>query len=199
MDGFDKPHEIKRQSYRARWIFPGDSPPLENATVEIEFGRITAVHARVDSQAVDLGNSVLIPGLVNAHTHLEFSHLTAPIQPAQPFTDWIRAIVQTRRERTEPAETAIAHGLAESLRHGVTAVGEIATEDIADSYGGRKCAQMVVFRELIGFRPEQIEPQLAIARQFLDVTGNDDSTVVRALSPHSPYSVHPELFTPLVA
>jgi len=184
----------ERQSYRARWLFPVDAEPIENGTIEIEEGRITAVHARLDPAARDLGNTALIPGLVNAHTHLEFSDLGRPISPSAPFTGWIRALVAHRRDRVALPGSVISQGISESVRCGVTTVGEIATTD--DPYGGEGDDQptLVVFRELIGLPRERMDGQLAIARRHLEQSAANRETVIAGLSPHAPYSVHPELF-----
>src|SRR6266849_1117215 len=88
---------FQRQSFRARWVFPVAGPPLENATVEVTGGRISAVHAASDSRAHDLGNCAIIPGLVNAHTHLELSDVTVPLRPAQPFSAWLKEVMRHRR------------------------------------------------------------------------------------------------------
>ncbi len=186
-------------SYRARWIFPVDAQPIENATLRIEADRIAAIHTNHDPRAVDLGNAALIPGLVNAHTHLEFSELAEPIQPALPFTDWIRGLVAHRQTRTLPTAERIGQGIHESSRSGTTLLGEIATEQWSDAAIDSEGPQFVVFRELIGRRNDQIEEQLSIAREHLESTADSpDSRSVRGISPHAPYSVHPELFHQLV-
>ena len=67
------------RSLRARWVFPVSEPPLKDATVTIADGRIVAVGTEsTDAPVEDLGDVALIPGLVNAHTHLEFSDLDLP-------------------------------------------------------------------------------------------------------------------------
>ena len=205
--------------------------------VEIADGVIVAVHDKAEPRAVDLGNVAILPGLVNAHTHLEFSDLTAPLKPTEPFADWIRVIVAHRRSRGGAVEGMIAQGLAEAVDTGTRVIGEIATEgwspevflitparkiDISPkrqrgnvpslalraseehSRRGNKVsdpsAQVVVFRELLGLLPERIEEQLAIAKRHLqEATAEERPTLVRGLSPHAPYSVHPELFQQLAA
>jgi aminodeoxyfutalosine deaminase len=186
-------------SLRARFIYVEDGPPLENGVIEIVAGRITDLHFRPDSKTVDLGNVAIIPGLINAHTHLEFSDLSEPVSPAQPFTDWIRAVVSNRRNRTEPIQSVTARGLAESVQHGSTTLGDISTHDTRGKYSDfPESPRTVVFRELLGFSPEQIEPQLQIARDHLDVTSVKNGRVTHGISPHAPYSVHPDLFRRLV-
>ena len=67
-------------AYRARWVFPVDQPPLDGGVVTVAGGRIVAVGENASGRpARDLGDVALLPGLVNAHTHLEFSLLEQPL------------------------------------------------------------------------------------------------------------------------
>ncbi|MCH7686835.1 MAG: amidohydrolase family protein, partial [Planctomycetes bacterium] len=162
---------------------------------EIQHDRIVAVHSTPDPQAEDLGNVAIIPGLVNAHTHLEFSDLAKPLQPPRPFSNWIRAVVEQRRNRTGPS--AIDRGVQESCQSGTTTLGEIATSDWPPGEFPSHGLRTVLFRELLGLLPEKINEQLTIARAHLEENCGE-SNLIRGLSPHAPYSVHPELFQRLV-
>lgn len=189
-----------RRSYTARFVFTGDGEPIGNGTIEIVGSRIAAVHNRFDPRAEKLGNAAIIPGLVNAHTHLEFSDLAEPISPARPFADWIRGLVSHRRARTTAAAAIIPIGLKEAAHSGTTSIGEIATDDDVEAWTIPNGPRVTVFRELLGFGPEQVEPQLQIARRFLDDSVDCPTRQRRAaLSPHAPYSVHPELLRRCVA
>lgn len=185
--------------YRARWIFPVVSPPLESATIEIVDGHIAAIHSHHDPRAIDLGNTALIPGLINAHTHLEFSSLAAPLGPASPFPDWIRSVVTHRNTRTCDIKSLVASGWHESVESGVTAVGEIATEDRVLPAAAESGCRGVVFRELLGFSPDRIDAQLDISRRHLEAARRLKLPALGGgLSPHAPYSVHPVLFERIV-
>ncbi len=190
------------ERYRARWVFPVSSSPVENGVVEIEDGVISAVHDKAEPRAVDLGNVAILPGLVNAHTHWEFSDLAAPLDTAESFADWIRALVAHRRSRAASVEKIISQGYAETVSTGTRAVGEIATEGWSPRVflkNSPPSARVVVFRELLALLPERIEEQLGIAKQHLqEASANEAPALIRGLSPHAPYSVHPELFRQLV-
>lgn len=188
----DRPVRLK-----ARWVFPVSAAPIEHGVIEVQNGQVTALHGQSDTAAIDLGNVALIPGLVNAHTHLEFSDLTQPVLPAEPFTAWIRSLVATRRER--PAtEAVIQAGLRESVDSGTALIGEIATQDWPESAYGYQPIRSVVFREILGLRREVLDERLEIARHWLSIPGPSDSKVIRGISPHAPYSVHPDLYRRLV-
>lgn len=174
---------------------------MENGVIEVTDGFISAIHHQSDSDAADLGDVALLPGLVNAHTHLEFSDLTVPIDPPSPFTDWIRNLVNHRRSRTEDSQSIVAQGFAEAVETGTRIIGEIATSEWSpDLRETAQPCQMIAFRELLGLLPEQSAEQLAIAIQHLErATEEEHKFLTRGLSPHAPYSVHPDLFQQLVS
>jgi cytosine/adenosine deaminase-related metal-dependent hydrolase len=102
-------------------------------------------------------------------------------------------VVASRRGRAAPVEKAVLAGLEESQKAGVTTLAEIATDDsVAGILESADAPHVTVFRELLALLPEQVEPQLAIARAHLEGGGR------RGLSPHAPYSVHPGLFDRLI-
>src|SRR4051812_19521135 len=89
----------------ARWLLPVDQPPLEHGTITIAGERIVAVEPQgVRAADRDLGNVALLPGLVNAHTHLDLSGLRGKCPPTADFTDWLRAVIRHRRGVT-PEQT----------------------------------------------------------------------------------------------
>lgn len=185
-----------RLKLKARWVFPVDRPPIENGIVEIASGIILDVRAAEPFEsATDLGDVAILPGLVNAHAHLEFSLLEQPLEPALPFTSWIRSLVAYRRSTLPPdgdkKQTALATGLNEAAASGTTLIGDIATEGWSRCAFGGEGPRVISFRELIGLRPETVESQLAIAQTSLT---NQPS----GLSPHAPYSVSPELLARLI-
>ena len=119
---------------RAKWIFTGEGPPLRDAVIRFDHRAIRSV-GKADGPAIDCGDAVILPGLVNAHTHLEFSQLSEPLLPAgAEFAAWIRRVVQWRREQQAVVPggedwraTAIAQGWREALQAGTTLLGEIST------------------------------------------------------------------------
>lgn len=170
--------------------------------VEVEGSRIAAVYVGDHPRAIDLGNTALIPGLVNAHTHLEFSHLAQPLGPTAPFTGWIRSIMKSRFEVTVPVEQSIQQGIAESLAAGTTCLGEIATsvESLHQLEQTALAPHAVVFRECLGFSADRIAGQEQMAAEFLaqQTEGELYDRLRLGLSPHAPYSVHPDLYLNLI-
>lgn len=179
-------------AYRARWVLPVESRPIENGVVVIAAGKILAVKERWPGPVVDLGNVALIPGLVNCHTHLEFSALREPIQPFHPFTEWIRAVISYRRSHPDVAAAAIRQGLKESLAGGVTLLGDIATQGWDDvlTDAPEPTPQVIRFQELLGLSDTAVQQQKEKIAAIKAPVG---------LSPHAPYSTHPVLFEAAVA
>jgi aminodeoxyfutalosine deaminase len=173
---------------RARFVFPVVRPPIENGVVTLRDGLIEHVGTSCDAVPVDLGNVAILPGLVNAHTHLEFSDLEKPLgEPGEPLPTWIRRVIAYRREGKQSPEAAIQSGLAESHRAGVTAIGEIATSGWNKSNAD---ASVTLFQEVICLQAERIDQVLVEERQRL----NQRRGVFHCgISPHAPYTVHPQL------
>ncbi len=123
---------------------------LQPGQIVIRQGRIVEVVAGQPlTPDVDLGDTVLIPGLVNAHTHLEFSDLKQPLPAGEHFPQWISQVVAYRRQRPEaglsplsieragqdveqgvngPLENAIESGLHEAFCSGTALLGDIVTQ-----------------------------------------------------------------------
>jgi cytosine/adenosine deaminase-related metal-dependent hydrolase len=180
-------------AYRARWVFPIDGPPIENGIVTTAHGRIVTVGTRTDeANLIELGNVALLPAFINAHTHLEFSLFQQPFgQPGQSFAAWLKQVVAWRRE--QPAvqgqeQFALAQGLRESEAAGVAVVGEITTPMFAEVWKQQPPLPHVQFLELLSLNAERVPALGNLAETFLQEGTNN-----RGLSPHAPYTVHPEL------
>jgi cytosine/adenosine deaminase-related metal-dependent hydrolase len=177
-------------------VFTADGPPRRDAVVSIADGRIESIgKRRANDSAIDLGNAAMLPGLINAHTHLEFSDLTSPLAPsADSFADWLRQVVAYRRGCSDAGRrAAVVKGLADCRRNGTMCVGEIATVgwplDVF-SDPATPC-DATIFLESIGLRAERADESYKASRQHVahDATGD----IHLGLSPHAPYSVQPAL------
>ncbi len=179
------------RAWHVEWFVDGDNV-RRDVSVQIGSGRVVGVRPGYARGAIDLGKVAMIPGLVNAHTHLEFSSLSEPIPTTGRFTDWIRKVVQYRREHPTETANAIQRGVAECLRSGTTLIGDIATTGWHCSDYSQAGFHGVIFQELLGLGDERVAAQCDLARQSCS---HEPEVLVRfGLSPHAPYSVHPELF-----
>ena len=193
---------------QARWVIPVDRPPIDGGIVTIADGRILSVESHnAGGQLRDLGDVALLPALVNAHTHLEFSSFEEPWGAVgQPFHVWLSQIIARRRElfsepidRAELNRQAVERGLAESRAAGVAALGEIAVSDWSPAAfrSANRPESVTVFYELLGLASDRVEPLLAEARTHLRRAHADATTNGHALryglSPHAPYTVNQRL------
>jgi cytosine/adenosine deaminase-related metal-dependent hydrolase len=140
----------------------------------------------------DLGDAIILPGLVNAHTHLEFSDLDRPLPADGGLPAWIERVVAMRRSRADSGTdeatrltAAVASGLEQSAAAGVTAIGEIATavHPIASQAG----PLVRVFRETLGLSSTAIAAARSSLRRDLDRMNAEGACT--GISPHAPYSV----------
>ena len=181
----------QRRILEVRWLLNPRGMPLRNVQIEDEGGIITAIRpiaAGRESESLPL---MVIPPLVNAHTHLEFSALEEPLGPAASFPDWIRSVVTWRRAQPGSPSLAIEKGMTQCRELGVGLVGEIATQSFLHRPPGPAC---VVFREAIGLTRERIADQLqAVQEHIASRTSIEAAGSSIGLSPHAPYTVHPEL------
>jgi len=184
--------------WQVRWLIPDGRRLLSPGILEVAHGEIVSVREGTDADAVPLGDVALIPGLINAHTHLEFSDLAAPLLPGGTFPDWIRAVIGARQSRRSDPRAAIDRGWQEARRTGTIAVGEIATADDTFDRLRRAEGRGVVFREVLGLRDDAVASGLADARRFLDSVAAPAAPLLRGLSPHAPYSLHPDLLRGLI-
>jgi cytosine/adenosine deaminase-related metal-dependent hydrolase len=148
---------------------------------------------------LDFGDGAIIPGLANAHTHLEFSELQEPLgRPGMPLPEWIGEVIAWRRRRDDSEEgaqrreAAVAAGLRESLPSGVTALGEIATPGWADAPFRRSAIDCTIFQELLGLEPERRELLIEFATSHV-TAGKRGGLWRPAISPHAPYTAPLEL------
>lgn len=112
---------------RSRIVLPMEDEPIENGAVAVEgnrivrVGRFEEVKADHGAEILDLGEQILLPGLINGHCHLDYTMLRGKIPPQESFTDWIRAINAHKAALQEGDYlTAIADGLAEAQNFGTT-------------------------------------------------------------------------------
>ena len=114
---------------RAGWVVPVDRPPLRDAAVAVENGQVRWVGPAPDApagEARDLGAGVLLPGLVNAHCHLELSHLAGRLAGASGFVDWVERLVTMRPEDSmDTVRQRAAAGIQELEATGTVAVGDV--------------------------------------------------------------------------
>ena len=186
--------------YRAAWLLPISQPPIRDAWLRTNRGRIIAFgHSRpgdfTASDEIDLGEVAVLPGLVNAHTHLELSWMRGRIPETDDFDGWIRRIIELKNEAAAHGDVvaaAIDDAIREARAFGTVLVGDI-TNTLASSGPLRSHGMAaVVFHELLGFRSEDAAALMQEAAARLQNAPGSE-LVRHTLAPHAPYSVSPAL------
>lgn len=137
-------------------------------------------------------NGILCPGFVNAHCHLELSHMKGKIPAGSGMVDFLFNVMNTRAETDEVKQQAMKDAETEMLQNGIVAVGDIC--NTADSFPLKSSSGLYYhnFIEVAGFVPATAASRLETAKkvyeQSLALPGG------HSLAPHAPYSVSPELF-----
>jgi cytosine/adenosine deaminase-related metal-dependent hydrolase len=189
--------------YRAAWVLPIAEPPIRNGWVAVDRGRVAAVgrpgpaDGRSDlvrAAEVDLGHVALLPGLVNAHTHLELSYLHDEVPPAPDFVTWIRAVVGARQRRPDPSSREILdgveRGIAEAVATGTALVADISNTLVTFSPLAESPLAAVVFYEMIRFNAPDPAGLVEHARRQIEALAATERVRV-SLAAHAPYSVAP--------
>jgi cytosine/adenosine deaminase-related metal-dependent hydrolase len=192
---------------RARWILPIDRPPIARGWIEVDGGRVLRVGDRTPpadaaGAAEDLGDVALMPGLVNAHTHLELSWMAGRVPPAATMDEWIRTLIGVRLTGPDggqdEADRAARDAAASMRASGTVLVGDISNGLTtppalrAAGLGG------VVFHELLGFGV--VDPAPLVRDAWLRARAAEASVaagappIVCSVVAHAPYSVSPVLF-----
>ena len=179
-------------------MFPVDAAPLVDGVVGVDRDQIVEVREyRRGDNVTDLGEVAMLPALVNAHTHLEFSALDAPLAAERGFAEWIRQVVEYRKERDamddRGAYKAIKMGLQECSSTGTGLLGEIASSSVGLDLYTPISPQTVVFRELLGTSSERVSECTKVAKEHVASSTRPDANWKAGLSPHAPYSTHVDL------
>jgi len=157
-------------------------------------GRWRDLSASFSGKTLDLGEMVLLPGLVNAHCHLDYTHMAGQFPPPKIFTDWLKLITTTKAEwaYSEFAASWLA-GAEMLLRTGTTTVGDIENvpELLPDVWEATPL-RVVSLLEMTGIRSRR-DPKMILQETARRIETLPAGRCLAGLSPHAPYSTLPEL------
>ncbi len=185
---------------RAPIVIPVDTPPLKNGAVAVEEDRIVAVGSAEemgkiplkDSTSLYLPGSALLPGFVNAHSHLELTSLQDLPYPGN-FSEWIGKVVERKPQISEEDyQKGILQGVEQMLRTGTTTVGDHVSFNTDLETILNSPLRGVLFVEVLGVVKEVAEDLLKSAEGFEKIYGDHPRFRVVA-SPHSAHAVNPEI------
>ena len=185
---------------RARVILPVSQPAIEDGAVFISRGRIVAVgrwrdlRRKAPAQTRDLGEVILLPGLVNAHCHLDYTDMAGAIPPPKSFLDWIEAIIALKAGwgYADFAQSWL-HGAKQLLRSGCTTVADIeAVPELLPEVWTATPLRVLSFLELISVR-RRTRPATLVRQAVQKIRSLLPGRSQAALSPHALYTTNPEL------
>jgi len=187
--------------YSARWVLPVSTSPIENGAVAIAGQRIAGVGPRSEIverfpefRVDDFGEAVILPGLINTHTHLELTAMRGYLENEErDFFAWLRKLTRARLELMTPDDIQVSAtwGACEAVRAGITCVGDASDSALISMRALQQVGlRGVVYQESFGpdarLAAENFE-KLKVKLQELRAV---ESGLVRAgVSPHAPYTV----------
>jgi len=139
-------------------------------------------------------NSVIMPGLINAHTHLEFSANKTTLKYGN-FIQWLNSVIQNREELIEKANTQLLEEtLNRILKSGTTTIGAISSYGFDMEACIKTPINVVYFSEIVGSKTDMIDTLFDDFKARLkNAKENKSDSFIPAIAIHSPYSVHPFL------
>jgi len=186
--------------YTAKYLISANAPPVEDGALLVHAGRIAAIgtrkevtrnHPRVD--VVDFSDALMVPLLVNAHTHLELTDFPLWIasegeEAPKSFVDWILRLIRVKRKLNEKQyQLSLCHGIEQSIAAGTGAVGDILSQYALRSLYQNCPLSGFLYLEALGQDPAFI----CRLRKSLSEALEDEvvGRVELGVSPHSPYTI----------
>jgi cytosine/adenosine deaminase-related metal-dependent hydrolase len=187
--------------YCARWVLPVAAPAIECGAVAVEGSVIIDVGTRRDlaarfpeARVLDFCEAAILPGLVNAHSHLELTAMRGYLEREEgDFFAWLKKLTVARLERMTPDDLYVsaAWGAIEAVRAGVTCVGDASDAASSSMRAARDVGlRAVVYQEAFGPDPKDARENFEMLREQVARLREYESEVVRVgVSPHAPYTV----------
>ena len=183
-------------------IYPVHSDPIDNAVIVTDdTGAILAIEpaGQHDPASVERYSGVLVPGFVNAHCHLELSHLKGLVDTGTGLIPFITSVVTKRNFPAEVIADAIARAEQEMLEGGIVALGDISNAVDTFSVKARGRMRYYTFVELFDFLQDTgAEKAFADWKAVYDQLEPGPGSA-KAMVPHAPYTVSPSLFAKINA
>ena len=187
--------------YSARWVLPVTAPPIEHGAVAVEGQRIAGVgsHAEIverfpESKVENSGEAIILPGLINTHTHLELTALRGYLENEErDFFAWLRKLTVARLELLTPDDIRVSAmwGACEAVRAGITWVGDASDSALMSMMALNEVGLGgVVFQESFGPDPRLAAENFEKLKvKVHELRANETGLVRAGVSPHAPYTV----------
>ena len=187
-------------AYRCRTLVTMDGAPIDNGAFVVDgsrfgqTGRAPEVLRNHTGEVVDLGEVVAMPGLINAHCHLDYTLMRGAILPAKSFSRWVKRINALKRSLTDNDYLrATQLGFEELRKNGITTVLNIVSTPQIFPLLRPPPIRAWFFLELIDVRPRPWIEEHAFG-SWLFLAGNGDRLGGLGLSPHAPYTASAKMY-----
>ncbi|MCC6583140.1 MAG: amidohydrolase family protein [Chitinophagales bacterium] len=181
----------------AHTIYPVSSSPIENGVIVMdENGKIIAIDnlENHDKTEIEFFDGVIVPGFINAHCHLELSHLNGVAQTGTGLIDFISQVIKNRNHSPEIIQEAIGREEKNMIDCGIVAVGDIS--NTTDTFAQKRKENLFYYTFVEYFDLFQESNTDNILQQY-DAVFNaltETSKNQKSKVPHAPYSVSRKLF-----
>jgi 5-methylthioadenosine/S-adenosylhomocysteine deaminase len=185
--------------YHAEWVVPVSAPPIRGGTVAVDGARIAYVGPRSrapDGEDRELGDALLLPGLVNAHTHLELTAMRGLLE-GLAFPEWILRLQRAKTTVLTPESLldSARAGIAEGLRAGVTCYADTCDSGVALRALREAGVRGIMYQEVFGPDPARADESLRdLASKIAAHRQSSDELRAVGVSPHAPFTVSDALF-----
>ena len=188
--------------YRADWLLPVSAPGLADGALAVAGERIVAVGPAAavvasypDAELVDLGRSVIMPGFVNCHSHIEYTSFRGILDDAE-FGDWIISLVDVKAALTPEEYVASARlGAIEAIASGITTIADTSYGGFALEAAAEAGLRGRLYLEVFGVDDKNLDHTLAdVERRLAAAQAAAPPTIDIGLAPHAPYTTSSRLY-----
>ncbi|HEX7332703.1 MAG TPA: amidohydrolase family protein [Pyrinomonadaceae bacterium] len=188
-------------TYTARWVLPVSAPPIEHGAVVVDGQRIAGIGSQAEiadrfpeSKVESFGDAIILPGLVNTHTHLELTALRGYLENEERnFFAWLRKLTIARLELLTPDDIRVSAtwGACEAARAGITCVDDASDSALMSMLALKDVGlRGVVYQESFGPDTRLAEENFEKLRiKVQELRANETALVRAGVSPHAPYTV----------
>ena len=186
--------------FRAAYLVAGTDTIISDGAMQVEDGHVRVVGAYSElnqkfpqAETIHFPNAVILPGLINAHCHLELSLLKGKLPPGPDFAGWVKQLVELRKHWNKNTfKYSMSKGLDEVIKSGTTTLVDISAQHVYEPLL-KSPIRVVECFETYALNAEVAAKQAAIVEDLLRYVEGSDLLQI-GISPHAPYTVSPELY-----
>ncbi len=188
------------QILRARYIYPVTGPMIEDAYIAIDNDCIVSlgpfsqlINKYKENEIKNLGECIILPGFINAHTHLELSYLEGKVPYDGDFIQWVKSVISNRFISDMDRTVSIQQGCKRCIAGGATTIADISHDNFARNVLADISVRSVCFAECFGMT-ENVEYASDMLDSIVKASVSDNDLLKTGISPHAPYSASEDVY-----